>query len=473
MMHVMDFIKFGAKARQHCIVRYQFDNICSIKLVVDGLLGALLLIVSLSTHAMDLLQIYLAAEQQDATLMAARATASADRERLPQAKSQMLPNLSASLSHNNNQLESTTANILGKEQTATLGYPSSNKTVTLRQPLYRPQLAAQYRQAQAQVDDASATLALEEQNLAVRVSSAYFEALLADDQLALVLSQQVAYTTQLDAARKALAAGSGTRTDIDEAQARLDMNVALEIESQQNVTYTLQQLQTLIDQPIDKLATLNVNRLDLQMPEPNLLEYWITRAEQSSPQIQSLKARVEMARHEVKKASMGHYPTLDAIAQWTRSESENIINTTSRYTNNAVGVQLNLPIFSGGYVNASVRQAQAGRVRAEQTLEAGRRDLGLRAYKEFRGVTENIAKIRALEQALRSADQLVLSSQKSFEGGRRTVLDILNAEQQRMTVLRDLARTRYLYMISKIRLLALVGGADLEAMTKVNRVLLH
>jgi outer membrane protein/protease secretion system outer membrane protein len=423
------------------------------------------------TQAMDLLQVYQAAQKQDATLLAARATAAAERERLPQARSQMLPNISASLSSTNNHLESTTPNFLGKEQTTNTGYPSSNKTVSLRQPLYRPQLAAQYRQAQAQVNDAEAALALEEQNLAVRVSSAYFEAMLTHDQLALVLAQQTAYTRQLDAARKAFEAGSGTRTDIDDAQARIDMNVALEIEARQNVTYTLQQLQAFINEPIDKLATLNITALALTNPEPNQLDAWTARAEQSSPQIQSLKARVDIARQEVDKAKSGHYPTLDAVAQWQQSASENVTNTSNRYTNNSLGLQLNIPIFSGGYVNASIRQALAAQDRAEQTLEVGRRDLSLRVYKEFRGMTENVPKIKALEQALRSADQLVLSSTKSFQAGSRTVLDILNAEQQRVVVLRDLAQARYMYLISKVRLLALVGGADEEAVVAVNQVL--
>jgi TolC family type I secretion outer membrane protein len=434
-------------------------------------LGASCLAFCVSAQAMDLLQVYQAAQQQDPTLLATRAMAAGERERLPQARSQLLPNVGASLSRNDNHLESTTPNFLGKEQTTNTGYPSQNKTISLRQPLYRPQLTAQYRQAKAQVEDAEAELALEEQNLAVRVSGAYFEAMLTHEQLALVLSQQVAYTTQLDAARKSFEAGSGTRTDIDEAQARIDMNVAQEIEARQNVTYTLQQLQVFINEPIGKLATLNVASLVLAFPEPNELTDWITRAEQNSPQIQSLKSRIEIARQEVNKAKSGHYPTLDAIAQWSQSESENVTNTSSRYTNNSLGLQLNIPIFSGGYVNASIRQALASQERAEQTLEVGRRDLSLRVQKEFRGVTESIPKIKALEQALRSADQLVLSSRKSFQAGSRTVLDILNAEQQRVTVLRDLAQARYLYLISKIRLLALVGTADLSAITAVNTVL--
>ena len=435
------------------------------------LLSSLLLSFSSMVPAMDLLQAYQAAQQQDATILASRAAAQAGRERLPQARSQFLPNVAMSVGRNQNNLVNTTPNSLGQEQTSETQYPSLNRTLTVRQPLFRTYLLAQYQQAQAQVQDAEATLAQDEQNLAVRVSGAYFEAMLTHEQLALVLAQRTAYTTQLDAARKSLAAGSGTRTDVDDAQARLDMNAALEIEARQNVSYTLRQLEMLVNQPVDKLATLDVARLELLEPQPNVLQDWITRAETSNPQLQSLRAQVETSRQEVKKAGAGHYPTLDAVAQWSRSESENILNVASRYTNASVGLQLNIPIFSGGYVNSSVRQALAGQEHAEQALEAGRRDLGVRVYKEFRGVTENIPKVRALELALRSADQLVLSSRKSFQAGSRTVIDVLNAEQQRMVVLRDLAQARYMYLIAKIRLLALVGAADDEAVAAINRML--
>ena len=435
------------------------------------LLCSLLLSLSGTVLSMDLLQAYQAAQQQDATILASRAAAQAGRERLPQARSQLLPNVAMSVGRNQNNLVNTTPNSLGQEQTSETHYPSLNRTLTVRQPLFRSYLAAQYRQAEAQVQEAEASLAQDEQNLAVRVSGAYFEAMLTHEQLALVLAQRTAYTTQLDAARKSLAAGSGTRTDVDDAQARLDMNAALEIEARQNVSYTLRQLEMLVNQPVDKLATLDVARLELLQPQPNVLQDWIARAETGNPQLQSLRAQVETSRQEVKKAGSGHYPTLDAVAQWSRSESENILNVASRYTNASVGLQLNIPIFSGGYVNSSVRQALAGQEHAEQALEAGRRDLGVRVYKEFRGVTENIPKVRALELALRSADQLVLSSRKSFQAGSRTVIDVLNAEQQRMVVLRDLAQARYMYLIARIRLLALVGAADDEAVAAINRML--
>jgi len=422
---------------------------------------------------MDLLKAYETAKLQDATILAARATAQAGRENLPQALAQLLPNISASVGYNQNNLTSTTPNFLGVEQTTKTDYPSQSQTLTLRQPLYRPFLKAQYQQAGARVDDANAVLNQEEQSLVVRVVGAYFEAMLTHEQLNLVLAQRKAYTTQLDVARKSFAGGSGTRTDIDAAQAQLDLNAAEEIEARQNMVYTLRQLEILVGQPIDQLSTLNISKLQLLSPQPNNLLDWITRAEQNSPQIKSLKALVEVARLEVNKNQSGHYPTLDAIAQLSRSQSENITNTQNRYNNASVGLQLTVPLFAGGAVTSSVRQALAARDRAEQLLEAGRRDLGLRVHKEFRSLTENIPKISALEQALISADQLVLSSSKSFQAGSRTVVDVLNAEQKRSVVLRDLAQARYIYLISNIRLLALVGAADVEAVRSINQVLQH
>lgn len=435
--------------------------------------GSALLSFSMAVWPLDLLQAYEAAKLQDANILATRAATQAGRERVPQARAQMLPNVGFNLTHTRNHLTSTTPSFLGDDQTTTTSYPSSNQALVVRQPLYRPVLKAQYRQAQALVDDVEASLAQEEQNLVVRVALAYFEAVLSHEQLALVLAQQAFNRTQLDAARKIFAAGAGIRTDVDEAQARLDMTLAQEIEARQNIGFTQQQLQVLINQPVDALDPLDVARLALQGPQPERLGDWITRAEANSPQLRSLKAQAEAAREEVAKARSGHLPTLDAVAQWSRSNSDTPTSLRSTYVNTSIGLQLNIPIYAGGAVNSAVRAALASLERSEQAQEGGRRELGLRVNKEFRAVTESIPKIRALEQAVSSADQLVLSSRKSFQAGSRTVIDVLNAEQQRMVVLRDLAQARYLYLVSKVRLLSLVGEADLEAVAAINRMLKH
>ena len=436
------------------------------------LLAGVLLSCSMASWSMDLLQAYEAAKINDASIRASRAAADAGREHLPQARSQLLPSLSANMGQNKNHLVSGVPNSLGQIQSSDTSYPSSNRTISLRQPLFRTYQMAQYRQAQAQVNDAEAALAQDEQDLAVRVCGAYFEAMLTHEQLALVLAQRAAYGTQLAAAKQALTGGSGTRTDVDEAQARLDMTVASEIEARQSIDYTLRQLQTMVNQPINALAKLDLSRFTLADPQPNQVDAWIERLELNNRHLQSIKAQVESARNEVDKAQAGHYPTLDAVAQWSRSESENVLNVQSSYTNRSVGLQLNVPLYSGGYVNSTVRQALANLERAEQLLEAARRELAVNVHKEFRGVTENMAKIRALEQAVRSADQLVLSNRKSLQAGSRTLVDVMNAEQQRMVTLRDIAQTRFMYLISRVRLLALTGSADADAVAEINRVLM-
>ena len=440
-------------------------------IALSAMLGSSLFAAASSAWSMDLLQAYDAARQQDATVLAARAAAAAGRERLPQARSQLFPSISASAQQTDNRLKSTTPNFQGIEQTQNTQYPSSNQTITLRQPLYRPYVSAQVRQAKAQIDDSEASLAQEEQSLAVRVAGAYFEAMLSLDQLALVVAQRTTTSTQLDATRKTFAAGSGTRTDIDETQARLDQIMATEIEARQNVDFTRRQLEVLVNQPVRELSTLNIAKLTPSEPQPNTLEAWTEKAEQTSPQLLSLRAQLEAAREEVRKINTGHLPTLDVVAQWQRSQSENTTNSTNRYTNTSLGLQLNIPIFQGGYVNSQVRQALAAQERASQLLEAGRRDLGVRVFREFRSVLENVPKIKALERALASAEQLVVSNRKSFQAGSRTVVDILNAEQQRTLVLRDLAQARYVYLASNLRLLALAGQADQQAVTNINTVL--
>ena len=421
---------------------------------------------------MDLRQIYQAALAQDATIRASRAAADAGRERLSQARAGLMPSVSASVGRNNNNLDTTTPNILGIPTTTNDQYFSDNKTLQLRQPLVNMQRWLQFEQAKFVVDEVEATLDRDLQNLVVRVSGSYFEALMTDEQLELVLAQKSTYTAMLDAAKKGLAAGSGTRTDIDDAQARLDMAVAQELEARQNQDLTRRQLQMLVNAPVGAVAKLNVSALKLEGPQPANLETWTTKAEQNSPEIKALQARLEASRKEVRKAQAGHLPTLDAVAQWSNSGSENTTRINSRFENKTLGLQLNVPIFSGGYVNSTIRQAVAEQTRAEESLEALRRDLGVRVHKEYRGVSEGVMRVRALEQAARSADLMLKSTQMSMKAGSRTQLDVLNAQQQYTMSLRDLAQARYIYLLSKIKLASLAGDDASVSVNEVNVSLL-
>jgi outer membrane protein/protease secretion system outer membrane protein len=419
-------------------------------------------------QALDLRQAYDAAFAHDATIRAARAGAAAARERLPQALAQQRPQVTLNASRNYNDLESKSSDMFGQPRRASNNYYSGNQTLSVRQPLYRPYLGAQLRQARAQVDEANASLERDEQSLVVRVSEAYFDALLARDQIALLQAQKASNVTQLDAARKSFAAGTGSRTDIDEVQARLDLTLAQELETTQNVEFTQRRLEVLTGQSAAALAGIDVPRFVPTAPPPQHLDEWIARAEAASPDLQALRAQAEAARLEVDKAQAGHRPTLDAVAQWSRSQSDSVSNVNSRYLQKSVGLQLSVPLYAGGAVNSQVRQALAGEERAREALESARRELGVRVHQEFRSMTEGVLRVRALEQAQRSAQQALLSSQKSRQAGSRTTLDVLQAEQQHTTTLRDLAQARYRYVVAQLQLQSLAGHDRLHNIDQAN-----
>lgn len=422
--------------------------------------------------AMDLAQAYALAQDNDATLRAARAATAARRERLPQARSQLLPRVTLSLGRARNQLETTSPDLLGRRSTTETDYTSRSNSLSVRQPLFRKELVADLSQAEVQVAEAEEQLRFEEQRLVVRLAGAYFEVLLAGEQLRLSQAQVAAFAAQLDAAQQARGAGSGTRTDVDEAQSRLDLASAGVVEAQQALELARQQLEVLTHRPTpDALAALDPARLRLEPPAPARLQDWLERAEADSPELASAQAQLRAAQLEVEKARAGRYPTLDAYAEYSDSGNENKTRTDSRDRQAQVGLQASIPLFQGGYVNSRIRETLAAVDRAEARHEEVRRDLRLRVQREFRGATDGLVRVRALEQAVRSSGTALESSRRSFEAGARTRLDILDAEQQVVAARRDLAQARFTLLMSRLRLQALAGGAGPAQIAELNLLL--
>ena len=425
-----------------------------------------------SAWALDFKTAYEAALQHDATILAERAAAQAAQERLPQALSQRRPSLSLSAGQNRNHLESQTANMLGQRSVSERYYDSNNAALQLRQPLYRPAILAQIKQARAQLQDADAVLDVNENDLLERVAQAYFDALLGQVQLDLASAQKTAFAAQLQSAQKGFAAGVGMRTDVDEAQARMDLAHAQVLQAQQALDLARRRLALLLGVPVAQLvqlADLDTQRFAPSAPVPTSAEQWIALAEESSPQLQALRARLRAAQAEVDKAQAGHKPTLDVVATVSRSDSDSVTSINTVYKQKYVGVQLNVPLYSGGYVSSTVRQALAEVQRMQQTLEAAQRDLSNQVYEQFSAMTEGVLRIAALEQAVRSAQQALLSSQKSLQAGARTTVDVLNAEQQLTVAQRDLAQARYGYVLAHLKLQMLAGQERMANVDAVNR----
>jgi outer membrane protein, protease secretion system len=413
---------------------------------------------------MPLREAYQLALPHDARIKAAQAAYRASQEQLPQARSQLQPNLSLGATRLSNRLESTAPNILGQINSSKDQYVSYNQSLTLRQALYRPGSMAAVRVAEANVQAAQARRDQELTAVAARVASAYLDLLLAQEQLQFATEQVRTVDVQLAAARQSFAAGTGTRTDVDDLLAQADLARADALDAAQYRQYAEQQLATVLGGQVIAPAPLVLPDLAVLLdPEQAPLAQWLEQARARSAELRTLTFQLSSTQADIDRAQSGHKPTLDALLQRTRSGNENVTRIQSSYDNTSVGLQLSIPLYSGGVVTSQTRQAVAEWEKTGFLLEATQLDLDGRVRKEFRAVVEGISRHKALQQALASSQTALQSAQRSFEAGVRTRVDIARAAQRLATVQRDLAQTAYGTVMARLRLALLTAGTEADS----------
>jgi outer membrane protein len=355
-----------------------------------------------------------------------------------------------------------------RDITSNYNYTASNRILSLRQPLLRPYSWSAYRQGQAKARQGLVLFTQAQQDIVVRLTTAYFDILLAEETLRLAGAQKAAIQEQLTQAQRLFEGGEGTITDVNESQARLDLAAAQELEAQNQLEVSRKALERIVGRSPGGLFQMNPQTLVLRSPEPNDIHQWVEWAQQSNPEVQARRENVEIAATEVGKARADHLPTIDLVLSrsYSESDTENTIDT--KYDTNSIGVQFSIPIFSGGYVNANVRQAEANRSRALQELESAMRKVGQDTSQAFLNVNSNLAKVKAYEQAVHSNEVALYSTRKGFEVGLRTNVDILNAQQQLYGSRRDLASARHDYIVNWIKLKSLVGSLSEDDIVHLN-----
>lgn len=422
------------------------------------LLAASALLMSAGVLGADILELYREAVAKDARYTSAKAAHAAAQEKLPQGLSGLLPN--ASLSAN------TTYNDTDSSLSDNRRYNSNGYTLSATQPLYRRQNLAVYEQAKHQVAQAEARLALAAQDLTLRVSQAYFDILLAGNEVELARAQKAAISEQLAQAKRNFEVGAATITDTHEAQARFDLVTSREIAALNDLEIKRRALEQIVGRRVETLRPLK-EELGLQPPSPEDMENWVAQAQDKNPQVRAQLQALEIATEEIARSRGGHHPTLDLVATHsdTSSGSSTFAGARSDVESTALSLQFNLPLYQGGGTASRVREALALKDQALADLDTARRDAVFLTRQAYLGVTSGIAQVRALEQALISSRSQLDSTQLGQEVGVRTGVDVLNVQQQFYSARRDLYAARYNYILSHLRLKAAAGAlaeADLK-----------
>ena len=419
-------------------------------------------------YGADLLDVFRQAQLSDTTYAAARATWAAAQERIPQGRAGLLPLASVSASAQYTDRSTRFRNSAVPRTNVDFGSTAISLSVT--QPLYRRQNSIAYEQAYTQVEQADAQLALAAQELLLRVAQAYFDVLLAQDSVAFAEAQKVAIGQQLEQAKRNFEVGTATITDTHEAQARFDLTTAQEISARNDLELRRRALEQLIGRAAPPVAPLGP-QFTMKLPEPASMEPWVDLALRSNLQVRIAQSGVGFASQEIARNRAAHLPTLDAFATASENGSgaASIGGFASDVRSAVVGLQLAVPLYQGGVINSRVREAIALEDRARQDLESARRAAEFNARQAFLGITSGTAQVRALEAALLSTESQLSSTRLGQEVGVRTQVDVLNAQQLLFSARRDLAQSKYTYILSLLRLEAAIGELTENDLAAVNQ----
>jgi len=437
-------------------------------------LYTLVLYISVSpiAYTADLVEVYRMALSSDPQFQQVAANKRAVLEERPQALANLLPqvNLSAEISgtssertgsnsfsfdNDGNQLRLTETNSDGRAY-----------NLNLSQPIFHGDRYFRLKQADNSIKQADAELSAAQIDLALRVSSTYFNVLAAVDNLSFAEAEKRSLSRQLEQAKQRFEVGLTAVTDVQEAQAGYDRAVADEIRAINEIDNAREALREITGEYLQDLEGLT-EAMPMVSPDPADIDSWSNTAVSSNLDVVAAIHAVDIARDEIKVQQSGHLPTVDLTAR--RSFNKSDTNGDSENTNDSIGLQLNLPLYSGGAVSSRTRATRERLQQQLEILEQIRRQAHRQARESYLGVMSGISQIKALEQAVLSSEVALDATRAGFEVGTRTAVDVVQSERATFQARRDLSRARYDYIVNTLNLKKAAGILTIDDIEQINQ----
>ena len=433
--------------------------------------------------AEDLLHTSELARAGDPQFAAAESSRLFTREGAVQARAQMLPQIGGSASISRSESDSDGTQVVGG--TPFPASDSSNEStsreygVTLQQMVYDRSVFTQRKSQNALSRASDYQLEAAGDNLITRTSAAYFNVLVELETLAAAEAAEAALQKQFDFASKRLEVGLAPITDVHEARAQYDSARANTILARTRVADAYQALAEITGTPVANVKGLPAD-FQPQLPVSEGADAWVQTAFENNPALQAKQLQVESSQIDVATARAGHWPTLYLGGRYGDSNTDgnstnNLTAAISDFENNSrsrsLSLTLDVPIFSGGATQSRVRQAIAQRDIATDELEQQKRALERNTRNAYETLVAGISEVEARRLALVSAQAAYDASQVGLEVGTRTVLDVLNNQNNLFTAQQAYALARYNYLQQRLTLEQAAGTLDIADVQDINRLL--
>ena len=421
---------------------------------------ALLIGIGKHVGAEDLLDIYSVAKDNDPTFLAAELQRQANLEAYPQARSALLPQISASgsLSHTDQDRDSVAVAPSGDSQSTLL-------RLDIQQSIYQKSQYVALSQADLQVEQANTQYAMSEQALLLRSAERYFAVLSAEDNLKFASAEKKAIAKQLKQAKKRFEFGLIAITDATEAQARYDVAVAQEIAASNQLAAAHEDLKALTGQYLRTLQPLSEDT-PLDSPKPLDIDAWVELANAHNYQLRLVQLDAQIAKKGIDLRRAARLPNTELYASYTQLDSSRDLGDSTDYE---VGIRVTVPIYTGGAISSQIRQARANYNIALQQAQLLRRTVEQQTRNAYRNIVADASRVTALKQALLSTQRSAEATQAGYDVGTRTAADVLAALRETYRARADYANARYSYIINGLTLKQEAGILMREDLEQVNR----
>ena len=427
----------------------------------------------------SLIDVYRRALENDPAIREAEATYLATAEVKPQARSALLPGLTLGAVRSNRYQDQAGGGIdqvlgvpVGQQQITDLN--SSGWSVSLTQTVFDWSQYATMRQADKQVVRAETDYRAAQQSLLLRVASAYFEVLAAEDNLASAAAARESVSRQLEQSQRRFEVGLIAITDVQQSQAGYDDAVAAEIEGQRLLATANEQLREIIGELVADLSS-PIDDLPLLTPDPANAEDWVQQALDSNLALLSSRLAAEIADDAIDIQRGNRLPTLNLSATYsddTQDRTQTLYPTpgipaSSRLMPEGRSWSLNLsfPLYTGGLNRSRIQQSVYQHRAATEALERIARQTERQTRDAYLGVISEISRVRALRQAVESNRTALRATEAGFEVGTQTTVDVLASQNNLRRAETTYSRSRYDYILNILRLKQAAGSlseADVE-----------
>ncbi|MCZ2439522.1 MAG: TolC family outer membrane protein [Burkholderiales bacterium] len=407
-------------------------------------------------RAMTLNEAFDAALAHDAQYRAALYDRDSAQQGVPIARAQLLPQ--ASLSYSTGEVEGTRSfpNASDQEVTARLQYRSPQAALSLRMPLFNYEAWSRLDQAQAQARGADESLRARGLDLVDRLVQAYLQLVEARAVLALNAAEVLALEEQHRRTEHRLRLGEGTRTDVAQALAELELARVRQAEAHERLALGMARLQRLTGRTPAFVNDVPPDFAPQAVPLTTLRDQ-TEQALADSPAVRMRLAALDSARFAVRRNQAGHLPRVDAVASVTRSRNESLANLDQTSRLFSVGVQLSVPLFNGGGVDASVRQAELDAARAAEDLRAEQDNLRVELRRLLQSADAAAQRTQALRKAVAASEVALEGATRALAAGLGTQSDVLVARSRLLSARRDLAQAQYEHLMARSRVSVLAG----------------